>query len=158
MNPKNMVTAVLLLFVAASIVVLAVKSLRQESSSASAQAEEAAPLTDGVIAYYLHSNTRCPTCKNIEAYSGEAVTKGFAEELADGRLQWRVVNYEKPENEHFATDFEIAAPTVVLVRMVGGDVSKHQNLDRVWELVGTKEPFMEYVRQQTRDFLAASGE
>ena len=111
-----------------------------------------------MIAYYLHSNTRCPTCKSIEAYSGEAVSKGFAEELADGRLQWRVVNYEKPENEHFATDFEIAAPTVVLVKMVGGKRVQTPESRPVWELVGTKEPFIEYVRQQTRDFLAASGE
>ena len=49
---------------------------------------EASQNTDGhVIAYYLHGNFRCITCRTIEAYAEEAITKGFADELASGRLE-----------------------------------------------------------------------
>lgn len=161
MNAKNLLAIALLLFVAASIVVLAVKSLREDPQAAQAgsQAAQAAqsPAADGVIAYYFHGKVRCPTCRSIEAYAHEAVNTGFTEQLGSGQIQWQVVNYEEPGNEHFATDYELIAPSVVLVRNTAGSPAKSKNLDRVWELVGDKVSFVEYVQQETRDFLAASG-
>jgi len=71
-------------------------------------------MQDGVVVYYLHSNTRCPTCQTIEAYAKEAVETGFAEELKNGKIQWRIINYESPGNEHYATDYQIVARTSCL--------------------------------------------
>jgi len=34
-----------------------------------------------VVAYYFHTNTRCDTCRKIEAYSHEAIEEGFKTEL-----------------------------------------------------------------------------
>ena len=53
------------------------------------------------MVYYLHGNVRCPTCREIEATSEEAVTSGFAGELKSGQVQWQVINYETPGNEHY---------------------------------------------------------
>lgn len=153
MTSKSAVTIALLLFVAASIVVLAVKSLRENPQPADAKPASA----NGVIAYYFHGKIRCLTCRRIETYAHEAVQAGFAEQLAGGRLQWQVVDYELPENRHFAKDFELAAPTVVLVEMSGDGRKQWKNLDRVWELVGDKEAFVEYVQQETRAWLEDSG-
>ena len=156
MKPKNALTLALLLFVAASIVVLTVKSLRQNATASSdsgataAQSDELPKLIDGVIAYYFHGNTRCVTCETIEAYAHEAIEKGFADELRSGRIQWRVVNYEQPQNTHFTTDYDLIAPTVVLVEMAEGKQKRWKNLVRVWELVGEKEAFVDYVQEQTR--------
>jgi hypothetical protein len=153
MTSKNVVTIALLLFVAASIVVLAVKSLRENPRTADPEPT----LADGVIAYYFHGKIRCPTCRRIETYAHEAVRAGFAKQLAGGRLRWQVVDYELPENRHFATDYELAAPTVVLVETSGGGRKQWKNLDRVWELVGDKEAFVEYVRRETRAWLEDPG-
>lgn len=162
MQPKNVVTIVLLLFVTASIIVIVVKSFRRSPKTADAanqpdgkQSAEAAEgkFTDGTIAYYFHGNMRCPTCRRIESYAHEAVQTGFAEELSSGRLQWQVVNYELPENGHFAADYELIAPTVVLVEISGGSRKQWKNLARVWELVGNKEAFLEYVQNGIQDYL-----
>ena len=161
MKFRNVVTAVLLLFVGVSVVVLAAKSLRS-GPRPEAEGKEAADetiaasgpaMTDGVIAYYFHGNTRCATCKNIEAYAQEAVESGFAGPLDEGRLEWRVINYELPENEHFAADFELIAASVVLVEISGGRQTEWKNLVRVWELVGEKERFVEYVRDGIGGYL-----
>lgn len=165
MNPKNALTAGLLMFVAASIVVLTVKSLRQQpdpsstaatTSSAAGEQDSMTPVSDGVIVYYFHGNVRCPTCKQIEADAHESLQQGFAREMKDGRLVWRIVNYEQPGNEHFATEFQLIAPTVVLTRMDGGKQTQWKNLDRVWELVGEKPAFGQYVQEETRAILDAN--
>jgi hypothetical protein len=163
MKPKNAVTIALLLFVAASIVVLMVKSLRQspQPQVASLQTAAAAPApempSDGLVAYYFHSNTRCPTCQNIETYAHEAIETGFADALKDGRIRWRVLNYEKPENSDLARKYEIAMPMVVLVKMEDGTEKSWRSLDRVWELTGEKEEFVKYVQGETRDLLQGAG-
>ncbi len=162
MNPKNAVSTALLLFVAASILVLAVKSLRQnpaaEASAQSAAASSAAEVpSDGLVAYYFHSNTRCPTCQSIEAYAHEAIETGFADALQEGRIQWRVLNYEKPENSGLARKYEIALPMVVLAKREGGAETSWKSLDRIWELTGEKGEFVQYVQEETRSLLEGSG-
>ena len=115
---------------------------------------EASQKADGrVIAYYFHGNFRCITCRTIEAYSEEAITKGFPDELASGRLAWRVVNMDEPENKHFVRDFELVTRSLVLVEYRNGKVTRHENLKQIWQLVRDKESFVNYVRTFTREFL-----
>jgi hypothetical protein len=153
MRPKSIATIVLLLFVAASIAVLAIKGLRSGPQAAEAKP----PLSDGLIVYYFHGKVRCPTCESIEAYAREAVEGGFAEQLHNGRLRWRVVNYEQPGNEHFTTDYQLVAPTVVLVDIRGGVQRNWKNLPEVWEFVGDKPAFIKFVQKEVQGFLDGSG-
>jgi hypothetical protein len=157
---KTLVNIVLLGFIAVSVVVLAAKQFRRDASTAPAAAEAAVPKGDTVIAYYFHGKTRCPTCQSIEAYAHEAVDGGFADQLKAGTLQWQVVNFDEPANEHFQKDYELAAPSVVLVRFQGGKQADWRNLPEVWELVGDKKAFVEFVTKSVREFLAgpAKGE
>ncbi len=107
-----------------------------------------------VVVYYFHGNFRCKTCRTIEAYSEEAITKGFADQLASGRLTWRVVNTDEPENKHFVQDFELVTKSLVLVEYLDDKVTRHENLKQVWQLVRDKERFLDYVRTATREFLS----
>ena len=150
MSMKNILSISLLLFVAAGIVVLTVKGLRQNPQS---QSRCQLAIKDGVIVYYFHSNTRCPTCENIEAYAHEAVESGFADELKTKQIVWQVINYETPGNEHFATDYEVAAPNVVLVMFKDGNRVKWKGLPEVWEHVGDKPAFINFVQTSLREFL-----
>ena len=111
---------------------------------------------DGVVAFYFHGNVRCATCKKIEAYASEAVTTGFSDQLASGRLAWRVVNVDKPENKHFIEDFQLVTRSVVLAEYSGEKVIRWENLDRAWQLVRSKDSFVEYVQDEAREFLGAS--
>ena len=106
-----------------------------------------------VIAYYFHGTLRCSTCRTIEAYSEEAITKEFTNEIASGRLAWRVVNVDEPENKHFVEDFALASKSLVLAEYRDGKVTRHENLQQIWQLVRDKEAFLAYVRAATSDFL-----
>ncbi|HEY4760893.1 MAG TPA: nitrophenyl compound nitroreductase subunit ArsF family protein [Thermoguttaceae bacterium] len=151
MSLKNVLTISLLMFVAASIVVLTVKSLRQ-SPQAVASSETNA-MQDGVMVYYLHGNTRCETCRNIEAYAHEAVENGFADELMSRQIVWQVINYESEGNGHFATDYEIVAPNVVLAKFKDGKQVDWKSLPEVWEYVSDKPAFVDFVQKSLREYI-----
>ena len=171
MSLKDVLTNSLLMFVAATCVVLIVKALPQtpqtpqavagtggENSGAAAPKNNPTPtlaMQDGIKVYYLHGNTRCPTCRTIEAYAQEAVQTGFADELKSGKINWQVINYESPGNEHYATDYEVVAPNVVLVMFKDGKQTKWKGLPEVWEHVGDKAAFFAFVQTSLREFLGA---
>ena len=152
MTARNLLTITLLLFVVGAVATIVLREA-DNSSSASIALVDAPPIANGIVAYYFHGETRCPTCRNIEAYAHEAVQSGFSEELDSERMSWQVVNYETPDNTHFATDYEIVSSTVVLVRFSQGEQADWRNLMRVWELVGDKDAFVNYVQSQAREML-----
>ncbi len=120
-----------------------------------AQAATAQNSPHKVIAYYFHTNTRCSTCVKIEQYSHEAIEQGFPNELKNGTLEMRVVNYEQPENRHFIQEYKLVSKSLVLVNMVNGKQTKWTNLKLVWQLTGRKDAFLNYVRKEVRGYLAS---
>ena len=106
-----------------------------------------------VVAYYFHGNFRCPTCRKIEALSREAVESGFPEDLKAGRIEWRAINVEEPGNEHFIQDYQLFSKSLVLVAKEGEKQTRWKNLQEVWTLVGDKEAFIKYVRDEIRAYL-----
>lgn len=165
MKSKTLLTAVLIVFVLASVVVLARKEMMKPASGDATSARPAAasaPTGDAkaasasrakVIAYYFHGKVRCPTCNRIESHAKEAVETGFPEQLKDGRLQWQVVNYEEAGNEHFAKDYDLAAPCVVLVTLRDGKQIEWKSLPEVWEHVRDKPAFIQFVQKNVKEFL-----
>ena len=109
------------------------------------------------VAYYFHGNVRCATCRKLEAYSEEAITKGFADELASGTLAWRVVNIDEPENKHFVQDFELVTKSLVLVEYRDGEVVRFaEPRARSGSWSATRTASSTYVRDATREFLEES--
>ena len=166
MKAKNVVTGILLAFVAVSAGYLVVKELRSGRSSHAPPAPDQSVSGDlsasstsnatherKVIAYYFHGNFRCATCRNIEAYTQEAIARDFVNDLKDGKLDWRVVNIDEPENEHFIQDYQLTTRSVVLVKMINGKQKRWKNLNRIWDLVRSKTEFQHYIQDETKAFL-----
>ncbi len=157
MKLKTIISAVLLLFVAISVVALVVKEASENPSASSGQqptTNEQLP-DDRLIVYYFHGNMRCPTCNTLEAYSKEAVETLFADELNSGQVEFQVVNYDETWNEHFLTDYDLSFQSLVLVEMKDGKETAHKNLEKIWDLVGDKQAYFEYVREGINSKLEA---
>ncbi len=161
MKGKTVVTAVLLAFVAISIVYLVINETRpRRTPVAAADLSEdgrAAGTEAGdskLIVYYFHGTKRCNTCRTIEAYTEEAVKSGFPQQLASGRIEWRPVNIDESENGHFVEDYELTTRTVVLVDVEQGREERWTKLERVWDLVGDKAAFVDYITKNTGEYLA----
>jgi len=100
------------------------------------------------ILYYFHRTLRCQTCLALEASIAEALHRYFGNELADGRLLWRPLNVEDPENIHFEEDFSLEYNSAILVRAGSDETASWKNLENVWDLLEQKEPFENYVRRE----------
>jgi hypothetical protein len=106
-----------------------------------------------IVVYYFHGDKRCRTCRTIEAYTAEALESRFSEELESGSVEWRVVNYDEPANEHFLEDFGLYSSSVVIVEQEGNQVLRHEILPEVWSLVREKQSFLAYVNTAVKKHL-----
>jgi hypothetical protein len=106
-----------------------------------------------VTAYYFHGSFRCPTCRKLEQYSREAIETNFKDAIASGRLEYKVVNVEDKGNEHYGSDYQLYTKSLILSLVKDGKEKKWVNLDKIWEYVGNKERFVDYVKTGITDFL-----
>ena len=109
--------------------------------------------SERIVAYYFHKNERSPRCARVEASTRAALEAGFSEELKDGRLEWRVVNYEETGNEHFAADYNLTAPCVVLVRMKDNTSVEWRSLPEVWARVEDQPALARLLQWNVQEFL-----
>jgi hypothetical protein len=180
MKPKTIVTIILLLFVAASVVYLVLGDIGSKrdaeltpaagtsdeltagapdlsappakTPTAALPAEKVPPETY-VNVYYFHGNYRCVTCRTIEMYTREAVNGAFLTELGDGSLHIRILNMQDPENEAYVNDFGLEYYIVVLEKVVDGKRVEWKKLEGVWDLLNDKDEFKKYVVSETRNYL-----
>ena len=159
MKAKRIIQVALLLFVAASVVYLVVGEFRKPPTAPAASHEaptETARLDTKqakVVAYYFHGNFRCVSCRKLESLAHEAVINAFAEEIKRGDLQWRAVNVEQRENEHFISDYRLFSRSLVLVKFKNGEQVEYKNLIKAWELLGDDAALKNYVRLEVRSYL-----
>ena len=176
MKTKTIISTVLVLFIFASVAYLVVgelRSLSQSPPAAEANLPEPEPSQEPpsgpvvtpnappkssqkVVVYYFHGDFRCPTCRKFEAFSHEALQQTFSEALDDGRLEWQVVNVDKPGNKHFVTDYQLHTRAIVLVKIQDSEQAEWKNLDKIWELVGDKPVFVKYIQDEVRAYLGVN--
>ena len=109
--------------------------------------------TDYVHAYYFHGDFRCSNCYKIEKYSKEAIDKYFAKELASGGLEYEVINIDEKGNGHFTKDYKLYTKSLVISKIKGGKEVEYKNLEKVWNYLGNKEAFYNYVKEEVSKFL-----
>ncbi|MBF0217245.1 MAG: hypothetical protein HQL30_09675 [Candidatus Omnitrophica bacterium] len=136
------------------MVILAVVAvISADFSRSSAFAVEEKPAISKVIAFYFHGSFRCPTCRKLEAYSKETISTNFKYEIDSGKLEFKEVNTEEKGNEHFVDEYQLYTKTLILSLVKDGKEVKWKNLDKIWELVGNKKKYADYVTNAVSDLL-----
>lgn len=111
------------------------------------------PIDQKVIVYYFHTTMRCPTCHKLELYSKEAIENNFKPELDSGKLEFKTINLENKGNEHFVKDYQLYTKSLVLSLVKSGKEVKSKNLAAIWGLVGNKNKFSGYIKEEVAIFL-----
>ena len=149
MNAKKIITVVLLLFIAVSVIAL----VMQESDTTEIRQTENVTESDKnlenrLIVYYLHGDVRCATCEKLEAFSTKALTENYSEQLENGSIEFIVLNYDKPENEHFLTDFDISYQSLVVIDVKENAEVGFEKLAKIWDLTHDEEAYLAYVKEK----------
>ncbi len=169
---KNIISILLILFVCVSLGYFVYSEIRNNRISVSEVKEQArdnasqenktsqtdttgkSEMNEKVIVYYFHGIARCPTCRAIEQYAKEAVENAFKKELETGKLEFKSVNVEEPQNEHFIQDFQLSTRCVVVEWNVDGKSQDWKRLEKVWDLVhGDKTRYYNYIQENIREYL-----
>ncbi len=174
MNTKRLFSIFLLIFVFSSIVFWVQKEFlersREKVSSSVEDSQEVNIITKNqeadistqtttqgikskVVAYYFHGTYRCPTCLTIERYSKEAIEQYFTKELQEGRLEFKPLNVEEPENRHYIQDYQLYTKSLVITLHKDNKQTEWKNLENVWTNVRDKEKFYQYVKEEIEKFL-----
>lgn len=111
------------------------------------------PQPHHLVVTYFHTTFRCPTCHNIENYSKAAVYSNFDDELKTGKLVWRVINVDEPENKHFIKDYQLYSKHLIVSEMKDGKEVRWKDLEKVWTLVRNEKKFENYVKTEISDWL-----
>jgi hypothetical protein len=96
---------------------------------------------------------RCPNCHKLEQYSKEAIETNFKDALASGKLEFKVVNVEDKGSEHYGNDYQLYTKSLILSLVKDSKQIKWKNLDKIWEYVGNKQRYLDYVKSGVADFL-----
>lgn len=158
MQARSLLRGALLLVVVGSLVVFGVKRVQRggpvEGAAASVEAEAAVPDDVQVLVTYFTTDVRCTSCRKLEELSRKAITEGFPEELASGAVAFRVVNTDQPEHAHFVDEYALTNKTVIVSHRGDGAEREYTDLQDVWLLLDEPEPFLAYVREPVRAYLA----
>ena len=106
-----------------------------------------------IIVYYFLTSFRCASCHKIEKYTKEVLERNFKDELESGILVFKPANIDEKENKHFIEDYELYTKAVVLSIQKGGREVKYKNLTKIWEYLGDKDKFYDYIKSETSQFL-----
>ena len=149
---KKCLAAALLTLAAASALALAARHWLPERFAAGPTAlERPSPLrTDRLTVVYFHTNHRCASCQRLEAWSHAAIAEGFSAELADGRLEWETINFDRPQHRRFADAYQLLAPTVVLVEMHGRAPGRWSTAPQLWSLLDDRPAFVSFLQGEVR--------
>lgn len=115
---------------------------------------------DALYVVLFRGSSFCPTCDLMEKLSKElldAPDSSFAQDVAAGKVAFRVVNYEKPGNEHFLFDYDLYTTTIVLIERRDGREARWVNLHESWEHAEKTGDFKEYLTGAIRAFERGEG-
>lgn len=111
-----------------------------------------------VVAIYFHRTVRCPTCKRIGSLAEQAITKGFADEVKSGAVEFQFVDFQDKANAKLAKQFDIDSPTLVLQNVFEKDTVCWTTLPKVWQLFGKPKSFEAYVHEGVSHYLQQTKE
>lgn len=114
---------------------------------------EASAAAKTAVVYYFYTNARCSSCMTLEAYTREAVSARLAAGYKDWKVEFRAVNVDEKPNEHYVQDYWLNTKSVVVQKFAGDKPLKWGKLDKVWQLLGDKEGFMNYIAAETQKLL-----
>ncbi len=129
-----------------------VKKAATPSSAPKAAAVKTAAQKNAVV-YYFYTNTRCSSCKTIEAYTRAAVQSNLTAGYKDWKIEFQSVNVEEAPNAHFVQDYWLNSKSVVIQKFSGDKPLKYAKLEKVWQLLSDKTAFVDYITAETHKLL-----
>lgn len=98
--------------------------------------------SEKIEVFVFHATQRCISCINIGKYAKAIIEEKFSEELKSGKITFKEVNIDSPENFQMAKDYGVSGSALYINAIKDGK-DNHEEDTTVWRLV-TNEAQMKY--------------
>ena len=104
-------------------------------------------IADKIQVFTFHATQRCATCIAIGKLSGETVEEYYQPELRDGKIEFREINIDLPENKALAEKFQASGSALKINAIYDGQ--DHITEDTaVWRLTSNPAQYKSYLKSK----------
>lgn len=118
-------------------------------SEPSSELEEPA---DVLQVFYFHGANRCSTCLRVGEYVKETMLENFSDEINSGKIDYREINVDLPENREIARKFEAVGSSLYLNAIRDGVDNIENNL-YAWRNSQDETVFKDYLKARINSFI-----
>ncbi|PIQ74587.1 MAG: hypothetical protein CO002_00120 [Candidatus Portnoybacteria bacterium CG_4_8_14_3_um_filter_44_10] len=87
----------------------------QNNQIAENQSKEEKQSAEKIQVFVFHATQRCYSCIAIGKLAGETVNEYFQPELRDGKIEFREINVDLPENKELAYKFQASGSSLFIM-------------------------------------------
>lgn len=102
--------------------------------------------------FVFHATSRCISCINIGKYSKAVIEEKFSEELNSGKITFREVNIDLPENFKMAKNYGVSGSALYINAIKDGK-DYHEEDTTVWRLVTNEVQMKSYFEAKLKSLL-----
>lgn len=123
-----------------------------QGSSSKITEVQKAKSAEKIQVFLFHATQRCITCVNIGKYAKETVEQKFPEELKSGKIEFREINIDLPENKELATKFKATGSALFINPIIEGKDNIKEDT-QVWRLTSNEQSFISYLSDKLNTML-----
>ena len=109
-------------------------------------------VADKLEVYYFHRTARCYSCNTMGDYVKNLINGRYAKQVKDGKIIFRELNAELPENREIAGKYRASGSSLFINRITDGQDKIEQDVN-VWRMLGDEAGFNEYLGEKIDSYL-----
>jgi hypothetical protein len=113
-------------------------------SAISQQSAINSTIVEKVEVIHFHRTQQCPSCIAIGNLTEQTVNDNFKKELASGRLVFKHIGYELPENAALTAQYGVTGSSLWIGVYDSSGFHKKEDV-RVWSLINDKDAYTAYL-------------
>jgi len=123
----------------------------QNIKSNTTEIQEVEP-AEKIQLYLFHSTNRCYSCITAGEYTKKMLEQNFSSELKSGKIEFREINVDLPENKEVANKFK-ASGTSLFTNSIIDNKDNIEEDTQVWRLVSNEQAFSKYLSEKLKKLI-----
>ncbi len=123
-----------------------------KDSSKVAEVQKNTKPAEKVQIYEFHSTNRCYSCITMGEYVKAMVEESFQSELKSGKIEFKEINVDLPENKAIATKFKAAGTSLFINAIIDGEDNIQEEV-QAWRLLEDQKKLSDYLSSKIRGII-----
>jgi len=107
---------------------------------------------DKIEVVHFHGTHQCWSCITVGEYALATIKNKFSEEYQSGKIVFKDINSELPENKEIVTKYQARSSSLFINAITGNEDNIEEDIT-VWRLVSNEQRFTDYFENKLRTLL-----